>query len=114
MHFSRTIITGLEPSKGFRCFVPGCDNLTNPSYADIDANWIHPRTSSGDLDFCKQYKLKRGYDSCSSEDVFNSSDIFELGSCSKIIYNDFEFENTFVTENNLICDEQYKVTDTQK
>ncbi len=47
---------------------------------------------------------------CWSPDNFNTSIPFSLDQCSKIIYNNFEFESTIVTRNNLICGEQYKVT----
>jgi hypothetical protein len=43
---------------------------------------------------------------------FDSSTLqdFKVSNCPKVLYDDFEFTKTVVTDHNLICDEQYKVS----
>ena len=107
------LIPGLEPSKGFRCFVPSCDNA-QPEYCSVPPAWIHPTDDNGDWDYCHQFPLKEGLENssmpCGDPNNFNTTKSFSLDQCSKIVYNDFEFESTVITQNNLVCGEQYKVS----
>ena len=69
----------------------------------------------GEIDYCRPFNLVSNFDpdhtgNCQASD-FNTSDPYDLKveNCDKFIYAGFEFESTFVTENNLLCDKQFQV-----
>ncbi len=103
--------SGLEPSKGYRCFIKECDNSTDAKYSDIDPSWIHPYDSEADdYDYCTQFAPRPGVTpgACTKDD-FDNGTVLMLDDCSNIMYGDFEFTRTFVTDNDLICDKQFQV-----
>ena len=107
--------SGLEPSNGFRCSLKQCDN-DNSTYDSLNiedpANFFE--TVDGAIDYCRPFSLVSDFDAnagdCQASD-FNTSDPydFKVENCDKILYAGFEFESTFVTDNQLICDKQFQV-----
>ena len=112
--------SGLEPSNGFRCYLKQCD-IENSTYDSLNindpANFFE--TVDGEIDYCRPYNLVSNFDpnagDCQAPD-FNTSDPydFKVENCDKILYAGFEFESTFVTDNQLICDKQFQVRDLER
>ena len=114
----RRSFAGLEPSNGFRCVIPSCDDPLTASFSDFNSS-IFPRKKddiSGELvvNYCRTYAVDEA--AVNASNGVCSYDDFDLGGetvkCSPdqtVLWNDFEYESNFVTENNLICQDQYKV-----
>ena len=72
---------------------------------------IDPDTNT--YDYCKPYVMISEPDDnyeCQADDFStNETYNFKVNTCSKILYKEFEYESTFVTDMNLVCDGQFKV-----
>ena len=73
--------------------------------------YTDPETNT--YDYCKPYVMISEPDDnyeCQAEDFStNETYNFKVNTCSKILYKEFEYDSTFVTDMNLVCDGQFKV-----
>ena len=110
--FVKIWFLGLEPS-GFRCQIANCDQ-DNATFGSLNPSWLFPYDNeTEEYDYCRPYKLKEPFDGtkfkCQAEDFTTEESDFLVDSCDRILYQDFEFESSFVTDNNLVCDKQFQV-----
>merc|ERR1711892_1357784 len=100
--------TGLQPSNGFRCKIPGCDG-DDFKFNDFPEDKLFPKNKDGDPEYCKFYPpLNDPTGSCSHENFSNVS--VKCPSNGEFAYGTFEFNETLVTKLDLVCGESYKVS----
>lgn len=109
------VASGLTPAE-FRCPIKECDS-SNATFADLDPSWLFPYDNETDsYDFCKRFPVKADFDpshafNCEEGDFdFSQKVDVKSSDCPAFLFkDDFEFENTFVTDLNLYCDQNFKV-----
>ena len=87
-----------------------CDS-TNATFSSINLNksYLFPLDEDENFDYCKPYAyIPNDQNECSIGD-FDQNHTMDVGNCSKIIYDEFDMDSTFVTSLDLICDKQYMV-----
>jgi len=101
VHVLMFSFTGLEPSNGFRCKIPDCDGS---EFGFNDFGDIFERDSDGEKDYCTYKQYTKTDQGC----VFNGTG-YQRCSSDEYAYADFQFEETVVTEWDLVCDQQAKI-----
>ena len=92
--FQYTFI-GYTDYKYFRCFISGCDNITDHNFEDYFTNFAIPNTSSIEDKACLQYEMINPEGAC-TQDNFNMD---KLIACNKHIYSpDVQYEFSLIED----------------
>ena len=100
------LFVGLKPSNGYRCKIPECDG-DNFNFDDFSPE-LFPSKDDGSPDYCRYYQpelvmdVDTGDQRCSNN-TFNKDHIVSCPKGSQFAYNNFEFEETLVTEWDAVC-----------
>ncbi|XP_059084961.1 organic cation transporter protein-like [Tigriopus californicus] len=107
--------TGLEPADGFRCAIKPCD-MEDASFYDFDDSiFARDNDTNGNeiIDFCKMFPVDANSaiaGNCSLDNfIFDSETFVTCDSSQTVLWSDFEFFSNVVTEEKLICGDQFKV-----
>ncbi len=96
----------------FRCKIPACDSGASLGFDDVPSS-IYPLDDDDDEDYCKYYPPQRnvtaGECSLPSNFDFTASPLECETKEGNYIYDDFEMDDTVVTEWDLVCDDEFKV-----
>lgn len=103
--------TGLEP-QAYRCLIPDCDYSHDYEYGLYPPELLHPwDNDKEDYDYCQYFNVTTKAEP--GEMCTNTSFSEELIQCipsdTEMLYKRFEFEETVVTQFDLVCGDQYKV-----
>ena len=99
---------GLEP-KSFRCSIPFCDDEASTfNDANISRYFQDPDRPN----YCEKpiFSMENVSNSSLSCDNLPIVGYEKCHSSDDIIYEPFEYDSTFVTEMNLVCEDQFKVS----
>ena len=97
---------GLQPTKGFRCKIPNCDE-DNFQFSDFPEELFTKRNN--EPYYCTFYKP--GHNDTTgdcSHQIFTEEEI-DCPSSAEYVYAPFEFDETLVTKWNLVCGQSAKV-----
>ena len=117
------MFSGLKPLR-YRCFIPECDDqsaivrISRVSSVPAKNKTIFMRGAEGDLDFCRTRPLDSSIThtvaKCTTNDFNMTGDPIECNAqLTNLVYDKFCMKSTVVTEFNLFCNEEYKVSTTK-
>lgn len=107
--------TGLEPTGGFRCAIKPCDTDNSSFYDFDDSIFARSIDVNGNevIDYCNMYPVDANSvaeGNCSLDNFILDSDTYvQCHPNQQVFWSDFEFKSNVVTEQNLICEDQFKV-----
>ena len=87
-----------------------CDDPDNFTFSDFPESGLFPPDDDG-VNYCKFYRpaANTSWPGNCSHQAFTSTEL-ECGSDSVYTYNEFQFSSTVVTDWNLVCGQQIKVS----
>eukprot|EP00095_Tigriopus_kingsejongensis_P002623 maker-scaffold290_size220039-snap-gene-0.6 protein:Tk02623 transcript:maker-scaffold290_size220039-snap-gene-0.6-mRNA-1 annotation:"solute carrier family 22 member 15-like" len=108
-------LQGLEPTGGFRCAILPCDDFEGASFDDFNSSiFITTEDDYGNTitDYCNAYPVNvigAGPDNCTLDNFCLDCPPVKCHPSQMVLWSDFELNSNIVTEENLICEDQYKV-----
>lgn len=90
-----------------RCYIEGCDN-DKTRFHEPWASYAIPEGSASDVQCVSYSRVDSNSTSCLATDFSNTSQ-----SCNRWVYDTAEFEETIVTEFNIVCKDEWLVSFSQ-